>query len=425
MTTGNGRRAAGCQGVVAFYAAWLWFGAFVAVAWFGAASGTAAQTPSLSASPLETMIQQAYDSLYNLDHDEALAAARKAVAAGPDESRAHRVLAAVLYIGILFDRGTVTLDHFLGGVTKKGLGAPPPPPAADAEFKRELARAIELAEAALKKTPHDIDARFDAGSAYALQASYSATIEGSMTSAFRSAKRAYDAQETVLQSDPSRASAGVVVGTYRYVVSGLAVPTRMFAYMMGFGGGKETGINLLQAASQQRESRLEARTALLLIFTRERRYADALRVARELEADFPRNRLFTLEVGSSALRADQYADAEAVFTRGLAALDKDPRRKLAGERALWLYKRGATRVRMNHLADARVDLDTALTHSPPAWVRGRVLMELGKIADLGGKRAEAVATYKQARATAVSVEDNMAIAAIDQWLRRPYTLPGK
>jgi len=416
MTAGSRLRTAGCRLVVALP---------IALLWFGAAARTAAQASSISASPLEATIQQAYESAYNLDHDEALATARKAAAAGPNESRAHRVLAAVLYIGILFDRGTVTLDHFLGGVNKAALGAPAPPPAADAEFKRELARAIELAEGVLKTKPNDLDARFDAGSAYALQASYTASIEGSMTSAFRAAKRAYDAQETVLQTDPARASAGVVVGTYRYVVSGLAMPTRMFAYMVGFGGGKETGINLLQAASRQRDSRLEARTALLLIFTREGRHTDALRVARELETDFPRNRLFTLEVGSSALRAGQYADADAVFSRGLTALDKDPRRKLAGERALWLYKRGATRVRMNHLADARVDLDTALTHSPPVWVRGRILMELGKIADLGGKRAEAVATYKQARVTAVSVEDSIGIAAIDQWLRRPYTLPGK
>ena len=413
MTTRSMLRTAGCRLIGAL---------LIALSWFGAATDAAAQTPSISPA-VEATIQDAYEFAYNLDHEEALATARKAAAAAPNESRAHRVLAAVLYIGILFERGTVTLDHFLGGVTKVAMGAPPPPPAADAEFKRELARAIELAEARLKVKPTDVDARFDAGSAYALQASYNASIEGSMTSAFRAAKRAYDAQETVLENDPKRASAGVVVGTYRYVVSGLAVPTRMFAYMMGFGGGKETGISLLQAAAQQREARLEARTALLMIFTREARYADALRVARELEADFPRNRLFTLEVGSSALRADQFAEAEAALSRGLSALDKDPRRKLAGERAIWLYKRGASRVRMNHLADARVDLDTALTHSPPTWVRGRILMELGKIADLGGKRADAIATYKQARVAAASVEDILGVAAIDQWLRRPYTLP--
>jgi len=147
------------------------------------------------------------------------------------------------------------------------------------------------------------------------------------------------------------------------------------------------------------------------------------RVARELETDFPRNRLFTLEVGSSALRAGQFAEADVVLTRGLAAFDRDPRPKLAGERALWLYKRGASRVRMNRLDEARVDLDTALAQSPPTWVRGRILMELGKIADLGGKRADALAAYKQARAVAVSVEDSIGIAAIDQWVRRPYTLP--
>lgn len=384
-----------------------------------------AQTPSLSANPIDVAIDQAYDAAYSLDHEAAVAAARKAVALGPNNSSAHRVLAVVQWLDIIFQRGVVTVDHYLNGITKSPLGAPPSPPDADAEFKRELAKAVELAEARLKANPNDVDARFDVGAAYGLQASYSASIEGSMSAAFRAAKRAYDAQETVLASDPSRAKAGVVVGTYRYLVSTMALPTRMFAYLVGFGGNKEKGISLLEGAARSRDSRVEARTALVLIYTRERRYADALRLARELEADYPRNRFFTLEVGSSALRADQPAEAEAVLTRGLAAFDKDPRRKAAGERALWLYKRGIARVRLNRLADARVDLDTALSQSPMAWVRGRIHMELGKIADLGGKRAEAVAAYKQARAISQSVDDGIGVAAADQWLRKPYTLPGK
>lgn len=419
MISGCGLRAAGGRTRLAAIVLSLVLGAT-------AATSVLAQTPSIGPAPaIEALIEEAYDAAYSLDYESAIAIARRAVVVAPADSRTHRVLAAVVWMQIIFDRGAVTVDHYLGGITKSTLGSPKPAAEADAEFRRELARAIELAEQRLKAKPDDLDARFEAGAAYGLQASYAASIDGSMTSAFRSAKRAYDAQEAVLTRDPSRAKAGVVVGTYRYLVSSMAIPARMFAYLMGFGGGKEKGISLLEGATRQRDARVEARTALILIFSRERRYTDALRIARELEADYPRNRLFTLEMGSCAIRAGQFAEADAIFTRGLATFDKDPRRKVAGERALWLYKRGVARLRMNRLDDARVDLNTALGQTPSPWVRGRITMERGKISDLGGRRAEAVAAYKEARIVAVTVEDVLAVASLDQWLRRPYTLTGK
>ena len=96
-----------------------------------------------------------------------------------------------------------------------------------------------------------------------MQASYLASVEGSITSALMSARNAFNAQEEVLSRDPKRSAAGVVVGTYRYVVSGLALPSRMFAYIVGFGGGKEEGIRLLETAARDPDlaSRLERRSS--------------------------------------------------------------------------------------------------------------------------------------------------------------------
>ena len=45
-----------------------------------------------------------------------VALARRAVAMAPDEPAAHRALAAMLWLHMLFRRGTVTVDHYLGGV---------------------------------------------------------------------------------------------------------------------------------------------------------------------------------------------------------------------------------------------------------------------------------------------------------------------
>ena len=84
----------------------------------------------------------------------------------------------------------------------------------------------------------------------------------------------------MLQLDPSRKDAGLIVGTYRYIVSTLSTPLRMMAYVAGFGGGRERGIQMLQeTAAAGGENRTDAMFALVLVYNRERRYDDALQDA--------------------------------------------------------------------------------------------------------------------------------------------------
>ena len=245
-----------------------------------------------------------------------------------------------------------------------------------------------------------------------------------MSSAFGAARRAYDAQEEVLNRDPKRVDAGLVVGTYRYVVSVMALPTRVIAYVAGFGGGKEKGIALLEAAATREDTRVEANMALMLVYSREGRHAEVERIAHDLGADYPRNRLFILEEGAAAIRAGRAEVAEAVLTRGLAVLDQDTRPRLPGERALWLYKRGLARVNLNHPKEAHVDLQEALRSDPLAWVRGRTHVELGKLADLEGRRADAVAAYQTAKVACERGSDPTCVTEANRLLRQPFRLPG-
>jgi tetratricopeptide (TPR) repeat protein len=377
--------------------------------------------------PVTAAIDQAFHAAYSLDYAEATALARKAVALCPSEARTHRTLASVLWLDVLFQRGAVTVDTFLGGMTKAQANLPKPPPELDAEFKKELGLSISLAEARLKANSRDLDARYDAGAAYALQAAYSASVEGSLMSAFGSARRAYNDHEEVLEKNPQRADAGVVVGTYRYVVSVMSLPARMFAYLAGFGGGKERGIGLLETASRDQAAHRDAAIALILIYSREGRHLDALRLLRQLEVEYPRNRLFVLEEGSAAIRAGLATDADAALTRGLAGLDRDARPRIPGERAFWLYKRGVARLAMNHLADALVDLRSALNSDqhPIDWVRGRTHLELGKIADLSADRPGALAEYRQAQTICGASSDAPCAADAGRFLKRPFNAGGR
>ena len=355
--------------------------------------------------PAEAIYQKAYDLAYNLDHAEAIALLKKVATDNPTSADAHRHVAIVTWLEILFRRGSVTVDSYMGGVTRSGFKLPKPPADLDAGFKAYTSRAIALADARVKANRRDVDALYDLGAALGLEASYVATIEGRVGAAFSAARRAYNLHEDVIERDARRADAGLIVGTYRYVVSVLSLPARWAAYVVGFGGGKEHGIKLIEGASRYGETQTDASFALVLIYNREQRYAEALRILTDLQRRFPRNRLLWLEKGATAVRAGRGAEAEAVLTEGLRKLDTDYRSKMPGERALWLYKRGSARILLRNTATARRDLEAALAQGPLGWVQGRITLELGKAADLDRDRAKAVSLYQRAAAICQAQQD--------------------
>lgn len=337
---------------------------------------------------------RAADFTYNLDHDEAMRLLRQAVAAEPHEPANHRALASTIWLNILFKRGAVTVDHYLGSFTKASVDVRHPPADLDAEFKREVGRAIQLSEQRVSASPRDAQAHFELGTAVGLQASYIASVEGRLLAGFRAARRSYDAEETVLEIDPKRREAGLVVGTYRYLVSTLSLPMRLMAYAAGFGGGKDRGLRMIEETVEAgKENRTDAEFALVLLYNREQRYNDALRVLDSLRRRYPRNRLLLLEAGATATRGNRPADAEALLTEGIAMLARDARAKIPGEGALWHYKRGAARVMLRRRDDALADLRAALAPDAAGWVQGRAHLELARLAlqqgDRPGARREA------------------------------------
>jgi tetratricopeptide (TPR) repeat protein len=365
------------------------------------------------AAPIQTsreLRERAADLAYNLDHDEAMALLRQAVAADPNDAANHRALASTIWLNILFQRGAVTVDHYLGSFTKSSVDVKNPPADLDAEFKREIARAIELTEKRVAAAPRDAQALYELGTSFGLQASYIASVEGRLRAGFSAARRSYDAEETALKIDPNRKEAGLIVGTYRYLVSTLSPLMRWAAYVAGFGGGKELGMTMIEeTAAAGRENRTDAEFALVLLYNRERRYNDALRVLDTLRKRYPRNRLVLLEAGATAARGNRPAEAETLLTEGLAMLARDKRRRIPGEEQLWHYKRGAARVMLRRPTDALADLQAALAPGAAGWVAGRAHLEMARLARQQGDRAAARREADQAAAVCEKGNDPLCV----------------
>jgi tetratricopeptide (TPR) repeat protein len=384
----------------------------------GHASGQASRGQPSGGAPhesAEALLQRATDQAYNLDHDEAVRTLTRAAAEYPSDGNIQRALATVTWLHLLFTRGQVLVDEYLGPVSRQNVVTLAPPPAAANEFPRYIGRAIALAEQRVAKAPNDADAQYDLGAALGLQASYSATIDGRVMGAFSSARRAYNAHERVLALAPARQDAALIVGTYRYLVANLSMPVRWVAYVAGFGGGRELGLQMIEEAAAYRgASQTDARFALVLLYNRERQYDKAMVHLRLLQQAFPRNRLIWLEGGSTLLRAGRARDAEAMLSDGLARCAQDTRPRMAGEDGLWYYKRGAARVLLRRTAEAQADLARVLQVDARTWVRGRAHLELGKIADLAGDHGRARAAYDEAVRVATAANDT---AVVDEATR--------
>lgn len=355
-----------------------------------------AAAPAAGNSASAALRARGAEQTYNLDREAAIATFRAAVAADPQDAGAYRGLASALWLSITFRRGNMTVDDYLGGVKRSKSPAPPAPPEVVAAFNDALEHALSIARARIAANPRDAGAHYELGAAVGLRASFTATVDNSLLAAFRSAKGAYQEHQKVLELDARRRDAGLIVGTYRYIVSTLALPMRWAAYVIGFGGDREKGIQLVEgAAAYGGDNQEDARFALILLYNREKRYDDALKLLATLRERFPRNRLMWLESGATSLRAGRPADAERFLTDGMARFASDTRQRMFGEDALWWYKRGAARAALGH-ADARPDLLKSLTVEGRRWVQGRAHLELGKLDQKAGAKAAAAEHFRNA-----------------------------
>jgi tetratricopeptide (TPR) repeat protein len=269
--------------------------------------------------------------------------------------------------------------------------------ALDTLFRDDAQQALTLGERKLAANPADIDARYEVGAALGLLASYSATVEGRPGASLGPARRAYREHARVLELDPDRHDAGLIVGLYAYAVAHFSVPARLLARLAGVKGDASRGLRLVRDASEApSEAQASAMFTLILLYNGEHRYDEALAVIGRLQREFPRNRLLWLEAGLTARRARRWMAARAALEEGLARLSADSRPHAWGEDARWHCAYGLTLVTLHEIELADRELREALTLPSRDGVHGQARAGLARLADLAGDRAGALEGYRQA-----------------------------
>ena len=87
---------------------------------------------------------------------------------------------------------------------------------------------------------------------------------------------------------------------YDYIVGSLPLPVKVMAGMFGARGSKKRGLATIEkVAKTGKGARDQARTLLVMLYMREKRYGEAAEQARQLSAKYPRNYLYRLETADA------------------------------------------------------------------------------------------------------------------------------
>ena len=248
---------------------------------------------------LDALRRGGIEALYNLDYDKANKDFKEIVRLYPTHPAGPQLLAARLWIKTLYEsrrlQASLYSSHsfFSSGDDKVD-------PKIIAEFRNLTREAKRLAEVRLKQNPKDIEMLDWVAAVQGLKASFEEAVERRHFAALKDGDDAVDRHREVLKLDPTFIDAGLTVGLYEYVVGSLPLPIKVVAGVTGFRGSKKRGLAMLEKVVKEGKwSRDDAKTLLIVLYTREKRYNDALAHARDLSAKFPRNYLFRLEVAES------------------------------------------------------------------------------------------------------------------------------
>jgi tetratricopeptide (TPR) repeat protein len=265
--------------------------------------------------PNDPQNQIAFERLYNLDYDAAVQDFEKVLGRHPNDPNAvNHLLSAVLVrelyrVGAM-NTGEYANDSFVGQVHR------PPDPAVKERIKQLAQQAEKLEENALSKNKNDIDALYARGVTRAQFAAYTGLIERAWLSALRNAVGARHDHEKVLELDPTREDAKLVVGTHNYIMGNLPLAVKVAVALVGLSGDKEKGLKYLsEDAHSNSETSVDAAVLLMLFLRRERRYGDALEMARSISPRYPRNYLIALEEANLMRAMGKNSEAEEQYRR--------------------------------------------------------------------------------------------------------------
>ena len=301
--------------------------------------------PAFASDPKQ-IYDESTNALYNLDFSTAQRGYETLTRDYPENPDYWNALASSIWLRITFDQQKLNIESFSGRTLGTRESQDAVNAAEEKRLRETIAVAISKADAILKMKPNDTHALYAKGISNGTLASFEATVKRAYINANSRAKAAHDLHEQVLKLDPTFDDALLGVGAYDYVIG--VIPGFVRFLLSPFGvrsAGKEAGIQELETASSKgKTASTDAKMILIVVYTREKRYEQALQLLEAIHAKYPRNFLMELSKGSVYGKMQKWDDAERVYQDVLAKVQskKDGYERLRLGRVY--YALGASRM---------------------------------------------------------------------------------
>src|SRR5215213_4105850 len=356
----------------------------------------------------EELRRSGLDALYNIDYDKAQKDFNEIVKLYPSHPGGYQLLAARLWIKTLYESRRLQVSLY-SSESFYSNGDDKVDPKIVTEFRNLTREAKRLAEAKLKQEPKNIEALDFLANTEGLKASFEEAVERRHFAALRDGNDAVDHHREVLKLDPKYLDAQITIGLYEYVVGSLPLPVKILAGATGYRGSKKRGLAMLeQVAKEGRWSQDDAKSVLILLYTREKRFADVLKLTRELSAKYLRNYLLRVETADALvslagvkrkekdLTGAVQAEKEAFATFDELLRDRNVRDTAARALDLIHFKYGEALLAAGYHERAAKEFlaATKVDRAEPGLITMAHLFA-ARSYDVAGKRDEALAQYKE------------------------------
>ena len=263
------------------------------------------------------------EALFNLDYEAARKNFKEMATAFPNYPAGPQFLADTLWAETLYQTRRLQSSLYGDDDTFYSTSDDKVEPKIVEEFRALTRQARVLTEARLKQNPKDVEALYFMGAIQGLKASFEEAVERRHFAALKDGSDAVDKHREVIKLDPNYRDAEITIGLYDYTVGSLPLPVKIAAGMFGFRGSKKRGLTTLERVAREGNwIHDEAKTLLIVLYTREKRFGEAAAYARELAAKYPRNYLYRLEA-ADALVSQAALDRQANHSAGITAAEKE------------------------------------------------------------------------------------------------------
>ena len=375
---------------------------------------------TLHTDPLNTdpVVRDGLTHFYNLDYEGALSRFESVQRAHPDSPMAMDYILTVvifreLYHQDLLDTTYYAHDSFLS--SKRNVDVP----AATRQRIEDLTdNVVSICDRRIKANGSDKDAYFERGYARGLHSAFITLVDHSFASAAHQGYAARNDSEQALKIDPDYADAKMAVGIQQFAVASLPRLIRIMVGIVGVGGNKEKGLDMLRdAAAHGVVTNIDSRTVLSLFLRHDARYQEAIVVQHGLAVEFPHDYLFRLEEANLTKDAGNGPQAIAIYKQVLDDTKKPGYFTDARLQMVWFGLADTQRGQNDILDAAHNYLNAAQQPNCSDWLRKRAQLNAGEMFDLLHQRDQAVKLYQLASAGG---GDQSQADIARKYLRQPY-----